>query len=347
MNEMLDDDERYAAIARRDPEAGFFFAVRTTGVYCRARCAARTPLRRNVTFFFTPDAAKAAGFRPCKRCRPDSASADALAEVIDAACRSLEGSDEALSLTGLAANAGVSAFHFQRAFKKRVGVSPKQYQLGIRERRLEAALERASSVTEAALDAGFASSTGMYESGGVATSMRPRTYRSRGAGERIAYATTRTSLGWLLIAATPRGICALDLDDDVEALEKRLRERFAAATLVAADAKLTNAMTSAIAVIEGHQTGADLPLDIRGSAFQRRVWQELRTTAPGMTRTYAEIATAIGAPASARAVGNAIGSNALAVAIPCHRIVRGDGAVGGYRWGIERVLLERERKTLL
>ena len=346
---MQDDDARYAALARRDAQrADFFFGVRTTGIYCRPTCPARTPLRKNVAFYDTREAAERAGMRPCKRCRPDAPTADALADAIDGACRALDRTQEPIALGALAAAANVSPFHFQRAFKKRVGVSPKQYAVARRERALEVALVAANTVTDAALDAGFSSGAAMYESTGLAASMRPRAYRDGGKGERIAYAIAYTDLGWLLVASTARGVCRLDLDDDRAALAVRLHARFPQAKIVADDALLSNAVAAAIVVISGRDSSADLPLDIRGTAFQRRVWQELRAIPAGATRTYAQIAAAIGAPSATRAVAGAIGRNELAVAIPCHRVVRGDGDLGGYRWGVERkgAILARERKEV-
>lgn len=344
------EDERYDAIVRRDSAGDrFFFAVRTTGVFCRPTCAARTPLRENVAFFETPQDARNAGFRACKRCLPDRPSAEPLADEIDRACRTIDTSETAPALAELAAQAGVSPFHFQRAFKKRIGITPKRYAMARRDRTFEAGLaERETSVTQTALDAGFPSSAAVYATSRVVKGMLPQTYRSRGEGERIDYDTVRTSLGWLLIAITERGICALELGDDVSTLESALRERFAAASIAAAGAAHRAAIAAAVEVVEGRQHAESIPLDIRGNAFQQRVWQELRLIGLGRTRTYGEIAAAIGAPGSARAVGTAVGANTLAVAVPCHRVVRSDGKSGDYRWGRERkrTLLERERRAI-
>jgi AraC family transcriptional regulator, regulatory protein of adaptative response / methylated-DNA-[protein]-cysteine methyltransferase len=340
------DDARYEAVRTRDRSADgrFWVGVHTTGVYCRPHCASRTPLRRNVSFYDSIEAARAAGLRACKRCRPDEQDRNAVlaadaARTIEAA---LERGEPAPSLAELAEGADLSRFHLQRVFKAATGLTPASYAAAARARRMRTALPHAASVTEAIYDAGYGSNGRFYESG--ALGMTPSAFRAGGVGETIRFAVCACSLGPVLTAATTKGVCAIILGDDPEAMVHDLQTRFPRATLVGADPDFERQVSRVVGVIEQPGTHSDLPLDVRGTAFQQRVWQALRAIPPGHTATYAEIATAAGVPAAVRAVANACGANPLAVAIPCHRVVRTDGGLGGYRWGIDRkrALLARE-----
>ncbi len=340
------DDARYEALRTRDRAADgrFWVGVHTTGVYCRPHCASRTPLRRNVSFYDSIAAARAAGLRACKRCRPDEQDRNATlavdaARTIEAA---LERGEPAPSLADLAERAGLSRFHLHRVFKAATGLTPAGYAAAARARRMREALPQAASVTHAIYDAGYSSNGRFYESG--ALGMTPSAFRAGGAGETIRFAVGACSLGQVLTAATVKGVCAIILGDDPDAMVRELQDRFPRATLVGADPAFEQLVGRVVSVIEHPGTNSDLPLDVRGTAFQQRVWRALRAIPPGRTATYAEIATAVGAPAAVRAVANACGANPVAVAIPCHRVVRTDGGLGGYRWGIERkrALLARE-----
>jgi AraC family transcriptional regulator of adaptative response/methylated-DNA-[protein]-cysteine methyltransferase len=341
------DAQRWSAVLKRDVRADgfFYYAVRTTGVYCRPGCGARRPRRENVTFYPDRAAAEAAGYRPCRRCRPDSTSPTL--RRVARACRSIEAAAElgqVPRLSELAREAKLSPFHFQRLFKKTVGVTPRAYAAAARIRRLHERLPSQRSVSEAIYAAGFGSASNAYRRGAVTLGMTPRRF-SRGApGESIRFAFGGCSLGTILVAATTQGVCALLLGDDEALLQQELQQRFSRAQLVPADAAFGSWVAQAVALVDAPQTAPALPLDIRGTAFQRRVWQALQDIPGGSTASYAEVAARIGAPSAARAVAQACAANPLAVAIPCHRVVRGDGGLSGYRWGVERKrsLLERE-----
>lgn len=349
-----DDPEawRWAALASRDRSAdgAFVYAVRTTGVYCRPSCAARPARRENVSFHADGVAARAAGFRPCKRCRPDDQPGETLAVLaVTAAARLI---DEAVSaeraapsLEALAARAGFSPFHFHRLFKRSLGVTPKSYEKAARSRRAAAMLTETASVTEAIHGAGYSSSSRFYETAVERLGMAPRVSRAGGAGEVIVHATAASSLGIVLVGATRRGICAITLGDDADTLLADLAARFPAATLAPAEADFAGTLAAVVDLVETPAEGHALPLDVRGTAFQERVWQALRAIPPGSTRSYKEIATAIGDPKASRGVAQACAANTVAIAIPCHRVVRGTGDLAGYRWGIERkaALLAREK----
>ncbi len=342
--------ERWEAVVARErgADGAFFYGVSTTGVVCRPSCGARRPLRANVRFFDELDAALVAGFRPCKRCRPDGAShEERRAALVTAACRAIEASDAPLSLATLAARAGVSPHHLQRVFVAATGVSPRGYAARVRQARVEAALAQGVSVTTALHDAGYSSSGRFYADAPARHAMPPARARRGGEGERVAYAIAPCSLGVALVAATARGPCAILLGDDDDAVERELTARFPKAALCAGGQAATKVLARVIALVERPQDGLELPLDVRGTAFQRRVWEALRALPPGQTITYTALAARVGAPSGARAVAAACASNPLAVAIPCHRVVRSDGALAGYRWGVERkrALLGRERKT--
>ena len=330
-------ERRWTAVVERDAAAdgAFVFAVRSTGVVCRPGCASRTPKRSNVAFFDTLDEAMDAGFRPCKRCRPDARSPqERLAAQVVRACRRLEREEPEPTLEALAAEAGLSRAHFQRVFKRAVGLTPKQYARTRRAERFRTSLGRA---------AGFGSSSRAYE--GAALGMTPSAYRNGAAGLPIRYGVAACSLGWLVVAVSERGVCAIEFGDDPDELPARLRERFPGAELDEGGAAFVRVLEQVVAFVEAPASGLDLPLDIRGTAFQQRVWEALRLVPPGSTVGYAELAARIGRPEAARAVAGACAANALAVAIPCHRVVRADGSLSGYRWGGERkrALLERER----
>lgn len=341
-------DHRWTAVVERDATAdgAFFYAVRSTGVVCRPGCASRTPKRANVAFFDTLEEAERAGYRRCKRCTPGEPSADErLAAQIVRACRRLEHEEPEPTLDTLAAEAGLSRAHFQRAFKRVVGLTPKQYARTRRAERFRAGLGRAGSVTEAIYDAGFGSSSRAYEGVDAELGMTPSAYRKGAAGLAIRYAVAACSLGWLIVATTERGVCAIEFGGDPAELAARLSARFPAARVDEGGPDFVRVVEQVIAFVEAPSVGLDLPLDIIGTAFQQRVWNALRQVPPGTTVGYAELAARIGRPEAARAVAGACAANGLAVAIPCHRVVRADGQLSGYRWGVERkrALLERER----
>lgn len=339
--------QRWAAVLRRDARADghFYYSVRTTGVYCRPGCAARQPRRDNVAFYDNRAAAEAAGFRPCKRCRPDTSPPSARrTAIVAAACRAIEAADETPALAVLARDAGMSRFHFHRLFKSTTGVTPRAYAAACRAKRLHAELPRAGSVTEAIYDAGFNSSGRFYAVADALLGMRPRAFRAGGAGAAIRFAVGQCSLGAILVAATAKGVCAIMLGDDADRLVRELQDRFPKAQLIGGDNEFERAVAQVIGLVERPGMVVDLPFDLRGTAFQQRVWQALRTIPSGTTATYSEVAKRIGKPHAVRAVAQACAANPAAVAIPCHRVVRRDGGLGGYRWGIERkrALLARE-----
>jgi AraC family transcriptional regulator of adaptative response/methylated-DNA-[protein]-cysteine methyltransferase len=342
-----DDDQRWEAVQRRDPAAdgAFYYSVLTTGVYCRPNCASRLARRENVRFHATCKEAERAGFRPCKRCRPNEAAlAERQASVVAQACRLIEQADEAPSLGTLAAAAGMSRFHFHRVFKAATGVTPKAYADAHRRARVRDELTRSGTVTEAIYGAGFNSSGRFYASSPDALGMTPTEFRAGGNGASIRFAVGECSLGPILVAATDKGVCAIQFGDDPEALVRGLQDRFPKARLIGADKEFERLVAKVVGFVEAPALGLDLPLDVRGTAFQQRVWQALREIPAGSTASYAQVAGRIGQPRAVRAVAQACTSNAIAVAIPCHRVVRDDGTLSGYRWGVERkrALLERE-----
>lgn len=341
------EDPRWQRVLARDAGAdgSFVYAVRTTGVYCRPSCPARRAKPENVGFFPDPAAAEAAGFRPCRRCNPRGAGlAEANAALVTAACRLIEAAETPPSLDELAEAAGLSRFHFHRLFKAQTGLTPREYAGAHRAGRLRARLEDGDSVTGALYEAGFNSNSRFYETAGDMLGMAPSTYRKGGAGAEIRFALAQCALGALLVAQSRQGICAIALGDTPEALLHDFQDRFPAARLIGGDAEFEAVVARVVGFVEAPGIGLDLPLDIRGTAFQQRVWQALRQIPPGSTASYAEIAARIGAPAATRAVAQACGANRLAVAIPCHRVIRSDGGLSGYRWGVARkqALLDRE-----
>jgi AraC family transcriptional regulator of adaptative response/methylated-DNA-[protein]-cysteine methyltransferase len=342
-----DDDARWTAVTRRDATADdvFYYSVATTGVYCRPSCPARLALRRNVAFHASPTAAERAGFRACKRCRPtEPPRAERDAQVIAEACRRIDATDEMLALDTLAAAAGLSRFHFHRMFKAVTGVTPKTYAAARRAARMREELVHSTTVTEAIYGAGFTSSGRFYAGASQTLGMTPTTFRAGGTGVSIRFALGECSLGSILVAASPIGVCAILLGDDPEALARELEDRFPRAELAGGDPEFEAWVGQVVGLVESPRIGLDLPLDIRGTAFQQRVWRALREIPVGTTASYADIAARIGARKAARAVARACAANELAVAIPCHRVVRHDGRLSGYRWGVERkrALVERE-----
>jgi AraC family transcriptional regulator, regulatory protein of adaptative response / methylated-DNA-[protein]-cysteine methyltransferase len=333
------DEERWQAVKRRDPafDGKFVFAVRTTGVVCRPSCASRPAKRENVSFFSSLAEAETAGYRACKRCRPDRLGApDPQVEAVRQACERIEQAEEAPKLAELAARAGLSPYHFHRVFKAITGVTPKAYADETRARRAADKLRTADTVTEAIYDAGFNSSSRFYENTDARLGMTPGAVRRGGAGAVIRFAVGEASLGAVLVAATDKGVCAIMLGDDPDALVRELQDRFPRAELKGGDAAFERTVAQVVGLVEAPGQRLDLPLDIRGTAFQQRVWAALRAIPAGQTATYTEIARAIGQPTAVRAVAQACGANPLAVAIPCHRVVRADGDLSGYRWGVER-----------
>jgi AraC family transcriptional regulator of adaptative response/methylated-DNA-[protein]-cysteine methyltransferase len=340
-------DPRWAAVAARDPAADgrFFYSVKTTGVYCRPSCAARAARPENVAFHATAADAERAGFRPCKRCKPDQPSrAQQHAAVVADLCRFIESAETPPTLDELARRAGLSTFHLHRIFKEATGVTPREYAAAQRAKRVRSELESDVSVTDAIFGAGYNSSSRFYEKSSDMLGMTPTTYRSGGANTEIRFAIGECSLGSILVARSNRGICAISLGDDPDILARELQDRFPQAKLIGDDAHFAQLVARVVGFVEAPGVGLDLPLDVRGTAFQQRVWQALREIPAGSTTSYADIAARIGEPKAVRAVAQACGANTLAVAIPCHRVVRQDGHLSGYRWGVQRkrALLERE-----
>lgn len=332
-------DPRWDALVRRDAawEGRFCYSVATTGVYCRPSCGARTPRPVNVAFYDTYDAAEDAGFRACKRCRPrEVPAAVRFAAVVAGICRFIEASEEMPSLDQLAARADLSPHHFHRQFKAVTGLTPRAYAVAHRAQRVRGSLSTDASVTEALYDAGFNSSGRFYETSNAILGMTPRQYQKGGADADIRFAVAQSRLGAVLVAMSAKGVAAISLGDDPDALVRELQDRFPKARLTGDDAQFDAVVAQVVGVVEQPRTHLDLPLDIRGTAFQQRVWQALRAIPAGRTLSYAELAQAIGAPSAVRAVASACAANTLAVAVPCHRIVRRDGSLSGYRWGVER-----------
>ncbi|WP_129973262.1 MULTISPECIES: bifunctional DNA-binding transcriptional regulator/O6-methylguanine-DNA methyltransferase Ada [unclassified Pseudomonas] len=344
-----EDDPRWAAVVARDPRADgqFVYAVKTTGIYCRPSSLARLPKPQNVEFFDTAEDAEAAGYRPSKRASKDQTEVAAQhAATVAEACRQIEASESLPALNDLAETAGLSAFHFHRVFKAATGLTPKGYAAAHRARRVRQRLADGGSVTEALYDAGFNSNSRFYEAADQVLGMKPGDFRSAGQNNDIRFAVGQCSLGAILVAQSERGICAILLGDDPHQLVCDLQDQFRRANLIGADAEFEQLIARVVGFIEAPAIGLDLPLDVRGTAFQERVWQALREVPVGSTASYADIALRIGSPKAVRAVAQACGANSLAVAIPCHRVVRSDGNLSGYRWGVERKreLLEREGK---
>jgi AraC family transcriptional regulator, regulatory protein of adaptative response / methylated-DNA-[protein]-cysteine methyltransferase len=340
-------DPRWTRVVARDRTADgeFWFAVRTTRIYCRPSCPSRSANPRNVTLHDTLASAKATGYRACKRCRPDGASQEALnAAVVAKACRLIEQSESPPSLTDLAKAVGLSASHFHRMFKVATGLTPKNYATAQRAGRVRNELSKAQSVTDALYDAGFNSSGRFYEKSTDMLGMTPGRFRAGGTHEELRFAVGQSSLGAILVASSARGVAAVLIGADPDQLARDLQDRFPNARLIGGDANYEVLVARVVGLVEHPAVGLDLPLDVRGTAFQERVWRALRKIPPGKTATYSQIARRIGAPKSTRAVAGACAANRLAIVIPCHRVVRNDGSLSGYAWGVERKrsLIERE-----
>lgn len=329
-------------------DGAFVFAVRSTRIYCRPSCPARRPKLENIRFFAAPPEAEAAGFRACLRCRPQmGAKDDSQNQLIEKICRLIEeNADEILSLDRLAVEVGISASHLQRTFKAAIGISPREYAQTCRVNKFKESVRNCGDVTAAMYDAGFNSSSRLYEKAAEEFGMTPATYARGGAGATIVYALAGCSLGKMLVAATSKGICAVSLGDDVEELEQTLFAEFSNAEFSRDDSGLKNYVEEILAHLDGKKTAFRLPLDVRATAFQRRVWLELKKIPSGETRSYKEIAERIGNAKSVRAVARACATNPVALITPCHRVVGSNGALSGYRWGIERKkkLLKKEKQ---
>lgn len=343
------DDPRWLSVLARDPSADgqFYYSVKTTGVYCRPSCGARLARPENVQFHATCEEAERAGFRPCKRCKPDRPMPPVQhSQIVAAACRLIENSEQPPALENLAQTVGSSTAHFHRLFKAATGLTPKEYAAAHRRKRLRQSLKTSNSVTEALYEAGYNSSGRFYEESDRVLGMTPSRYRSGGASEEIRFAAGESSLGSVLVAQSTRGVCAILLGDDPDRLVRDLQDRFPRARLLAGEPGFEQLVATVIGLVEAPKLALNLPLDIRGTAFQQRVWRALQDIPPGATASYAEIAKRIGSPNSVRAVAGACAANPLAVAVPCHRVVRNNGVLSGYRWGIERkrALLDREAR---
>lgn len=341
----ISEETAWNAVAERDArlDGRFVFAVRSTGIYCRPSCPARRPRRENVSFFDAPSEAEHAGFRACLRCEPD-AKRVTLAERVRAAID--ERIEEGMTLAELSELVGVSAAHLQRTFKQQFGASPKEYLAARRAERFKSEIREGKMIAAATFDAGYGSSSRIYSQSDARLGMTPATYRRGGRGMRIRYTTTPTSIGQLLVGITDRGICAVSIADDVASLERELRDEYPEASIErASDRALDETVAAVVAQVENRRPAVELPLDLQATSFQLRVWNELRKIPSGETRTYREIAEAVGEPRAARAVANACANNRVAVVIPCHRVVPAAGGTGGYRWGAARkkTILARER----
>jgi AraC family transcriptional regulator of adaptative response/methylated-DNA-[protein]-cysteine methyltransferase len=342
---------RWKALTQRDRQAdgAFLYAVKTTGIYCRPACSSRLPNRDNVRFFPTAAKAELAGFRPCKRCKPNARSPqEEQVQLIARICKLIEASETSPLLSELATAVGLSQYHLQRLFKEIVGVTPKEYAIAQRAKRVRDRLQQSESVTQTIYDAGFGTSSHFYEEATDILGMAPSQYQAGATDVEIRVAIEHSFLGWVLVAATERGLCAIDFGDTPEALTEQLRARFPNAQLREDDPTFCNWVAQVTALIETPDRGLNLPLDIQGTAFQQRVWKVLQAIPPGTTVSYADVAKQIDRPTAVRAVATACAANRLAVAIPCHRVVRSNGDLSGYRWGIERkrALLEREARPL-
>ncbi len=345
--EAIVHDPRWAAVVARDAsrDSQFVYGVTTTGIYGRASSASRLPRPENVCFFDSAAAAERAGFRPNRHLSADKSTVAAQhAAIVARVCRRIEAAEALPDLAALARDVGMSPFHFHRVFKRLTGLTPKGYADAHRARKVRATLDRGASVTEALYEAGFNSNGRFYAAADRVLGMKPTAYRAGGADATIRFAVGECSLGSILVAEGDRGVCAIFFGDDPERLVRDLEDRFPRARLVGGDAEFERLVAKVVGFVEAPALGLDLPLDVRGTAFQQRVWRALREIPVGATATYSDIAVRIGAPKAARAVAGACAANALAVAIPCHRVVHRDGGLAGYRWGVERkhALLARE-----
>ena len=342
----MQSETQWQQVMARDArqDGRFVFAVRTTGIYCRPSCPSRRPRRDSVEFFADPQQAERAGYRACLRCKPTEISAQARAVI--GARQLLDEAEGVMTLAELSKRVGVSPFHLQRLFKRATGLSPREYQSARRMQQVKHGLRKGDDVTTALYDAGFGSPSRLYEKSSQQLGMTPGTYRQRGAGMTIRYAIVPSSLGHMMVAATSRGLCAVRFGESATELERDLGEEFEAAEIHRDDAALRPYVQPLLANLRGENPTIDLPLDVRATAFQKRVWDELRRIPRGETRSYSEVAHAIGDAKAVRAVARACASNPVAIAVPCHRVVRSDGDISGYRWGVERKkkLLEQEQR---
>ncbi|WP_454672951.1 bifunctional DNA-binding transcriptional regulator/O6-methylguanine-DNA methyltransferase Ada [Achromobacter pestifer] len=345
------EEDRWAAVRARDcaADGNFVYAVRTTGVYCNPSSTARLPKRENVEFYETAEAAEAAGYRCSRRPKGDQTrAAIQRTELVERACRLIEASETPPSLEEIATAIGMSPFHFHRMFKAETGLTPKSYSSAYRARKLREELNSPeASITDAIYGAGFNSNSRFYEASDQLLGMRARDYRAGGAGAIIRFAVGQCSLGAILVAQSQRGICAIFLGDDPDGLVRDLQDQFPKAEIIGCDGEFEQLIAQVVGFIEAPSIGLHLPLDVQGTAFQERVWRVLRDIPPGVTVSYAEIAERIGSPKAVRAVAQACATNPVAVAIPCHRVVRRDGDLAGYRWGVDRKreLLYREARA--
>jgi AraC family transcriptional regulator, regulatory protein of adaptative response / methylated-DNA-[protein]-cysteine methyltransferase len=342
------DDVRWIAVESRNANlaGSFVYAVRSTGVYCRPGCRSRRPLRRNVEYFATGDAARSAGYRSCARCSPDvSVPVDAITRAVIVACREIEEAGGDISAAEAAVRVGFSEGHLRRGFRNVIGVSLATYARDCRATRARETLRASSSVTDAVFDAGYKSVGAFYEGGAAQLGMTPASYRDGGRGAEIRYTTLTTPLGVVLAARSTRGVCSVRVGDDEATLEKDLADEFSQAVIERDDEGLRDVAIALAGAVRGEGNVSNLPLDLAGTAFQLRVWDALRRIPSGETRTYSQVADEIGAPRAVRAVGSACAANPVAFAVPCHRVIRRDGSLGGYRWGLEmkEALLAAER----
>jgi AraC family transcriptional regulator, regulatory protein of adaptative response / methylated-DNA-[protein]-cysteine methyltransferase len=348
---MTKSDQMWQAVTAKDSrfDGQFVFAVSSTKIYCRPSCPSRRPRREHVSFFDLPDAAEQAGFRACLRCEPRRANVvDSKVELVQRVCRLLDASQtETVKLADLAADAGVSTFHLQRTFKRIMGISPRQYQTARRFGNFKTLVREGEPVTQALYDSGFNSSSRLYEHAPSELGMTPATYGRGGLGTNINYTTVASPFGRLLVAVTQRGVCAVRMGDTDAEVEKDLRAEFPAATIRRDDSALREPVKKILNYLTNKEPQLNLPLDIRSTAFQRQVWEQLRAIPYGQTVSYGEVAKALGKPGAVRAVGRACATNPVALVIPCHRVVREDQSLGGYRWGLERKqkLIEHERTS--
>lgn len=349
---LLTEDDMFAALVDRDirVDGRVFYAITSTGIYCRPVCPARKPLRKNVRFFMSTASAERAGYRACRRCHPKEALRDPAMELVEQVCLDIDlHPDGDVSLRAIADRIGSSPHHLQRTFKAMLGVSPKEYIAARRIERFKSSVREGNGVAAAIYDAGYGSSSRLYERAHAELGMTPGAYRDGGPGIAISYTTIETELGSLLVARTANGICAVRLGSTPEELIDLLMAEFPLAVAVDGDPALADAVGKITAHFAGSLAKLDLPLDVRATAFQRRVWEALQSIPSGETRTYAQVAQSIGQPTAFRAVATACASNPVAIVVPCHRVVRTDGGLGGYRWGIERKaeILDRERRATL
>jgi AraC family transcriptional regulator of adaptative response/methylated-DNA-[protein]-cysteine methyltransferase len=343
-------DPRWALVVARDPTADelFYYSVRTTGVYCRPSCAARLARPENVRFHRTRGEAEQGGFRPCKRCKPNQPSGrEQIASKITKVCRFIERSEEIPVLKQMAAHVGMSVYHFHRTFKKATGLTPKLFAIARRKERIRSSLGQVQTVTDAIYASGFTSSSRFYAKSKDLLGMTPSKYRRGGVGTDIFFAIGECSLGSILVAQTEHGVCSIQIGEDPSKLIQALQDQFPQANLIGNESRFEDLVAKVVGLVEHPAIGFDLPLDIRGTAFQQRVWHALQQIPLGTTATYSDIALQSGSPKAIRAVAQACGANSLALAIPCHRVIRSDGSLSGYRWGVERkrALLEREAQA--